>query len=519
MATTLENMRGYNIGRRLVGHAGVAAGGMIVAASALLTAGHAWAQPANPPNCSGYSKCPEVSYAALLQTSGDARRVQHEIDATEANALARFHRGGLSQTQAENLLGELEIYDRTLSVNRNVACASCHSQETGFTGGIHKLNREDVAFPGSTDERSSKRKPMSYAYAPYAPVLHYRASTGDFVGGNFWDMRATGMITGNPAGDQALDPPLTTTEMDLSDAACVIWRIYVGPYRALFEQVWGSDVFNIAWPATTDKRCDIPLSNNSMNPTIVPLSAGDRAKVNKDYSDFGLAGAAYEASDAVSPFSSKFDAWQDGKATLSSQEMEGYKLFTGAANCSQCHAASGKHPLFTDFTAVNLGIPRNKDLPYLHENRPDTYGYVANPAGPTEVDNGVGAFLASAMDPNPDWKRLAPQFIGTFQVATARNVDRRPYEPFLKAYMHNGYLKSLKDVVHFYNTRDVLARCAGDDEVGQNGAGTTCWPAPEQPANENKTQLGNLGLTDDQENAIVAFLHTLTDGFYKPTGQ
>jgi hypothetical protein len=42
--------------------------------------------------------------------------------------------------------------------------------------------------------------------------------------------------------------------------------------------------------------------------------------------------------------------------------------------------------------------------------------------------------------------------------------------------------------------------------------GVTCWPAPEQAANENSTLVGNLGLSEADENALVAFLETLTDG-------
>jgi cytochrome c peroxidase len=44
-----------------------------------------------------------------------------------------------------------------------------------------------------------------------------------------------------------------------------------------------------------------------------------------------------------------------------------------------------------------------------------------------------------------------------FQVPTLRNVDKRPYPTFVKAYAHDGYFKSLKSIVHFYNTRDVAA--------------------------------------------------------------
>ena len=82
----------------------------------------------------------------------------------------------------------------------------------------------------------------------------------------------------------------------------------------------------------------------------------------------------------------------------------------------------------------------------------------------------------------------------------------------MKAYMHNGYFKSLKKVVHFYNTRDVLPRCKPNDPSEK----VSCWPAPEDSSNLNKTQLGKLGLTDEEENNLVSFLKTLTDGFKKP---
>jgi len=70
-------------------------------------------------------------------------------------------------------------------------------------------------------------------------------------------------------------------------------------------------------------------------------------------------------------------------------------------------------------------------------------------------------------------------------------------------------LKSLKEVVHFYNTRDALPGCEANDPREKS----TCWPAPEYAPTMNKRQLGNLHLTEEQENQIVAFLKTLTDGF------
>jgi len=63
--------------------------------------------------------------------------------------------------------------------------------------------------------------------------------------------------------------------------------------------------------------------------------------------------------------------------------------------------------------------------------------------------------------------------------------------------MHNGVLKSLEEVVHFYNTRDT----------------DPTWRSPEVIMNLERDDLGNLGLSQKEELAIVAFLRTLSDGW------
>ena len=92
---------------------------------------------------------------------------------------------------------------------------------------------------------------------------------------------------------------------------------------------------------------------------------------------------------------------------------------------------------------------------------------------------------------------------------TLRNVDKRPAVDFVKAFGHNGYFKSLKEIVHFYNTRDTLPVCASGDA----GERVSCWPVPETALNMNDDELGDLGLTEAEEEAIVAFMQTLTDGY------
>ena len=66
----------------------------------------------------------------------------------------------------------------------------------------------------------------------------------------------------------------------------------------------------------------------------------------------------------------------------------------------------------------------------------------------------------------------------------------RPRPDFVKAYMHNGYFKSLKEVVHFYNTRDTLPKC----DTGSPREKVSCWPHPEVATNIN-TNCCNLGLS------------------------
>ena len=66
-----------------------------------------------------------------------------------------------------------------------------------------------------------------------------------------------------------------------------------------------------------------------------------------------------------------------------------------------------------------------------------------------------------------------------------------------------------KAIVHFYNTRDVLLRCQPHDV----GEGTICWPAPESTDNMNTSRVERLNLSDAEEDAIVSFMQTLTDGF------
>jgi cytochrome c peroxidase len=288
------------------------------------------------------------------------------------------------------------------------------------------------------------------------------------VGGNFWDGRATGERLGNPAADQAQGPFLNPKEQALPNAACVVYRVLnpavPADYPVTYQDVWGDP--GIVWPGD-------PCSGS------ISLSDEDIAKVNQAYDNIALSIAAFEASFEVSAFTSKFDFARKGMAKLTKQEQRGFALFQGKGKCARCHVSSGQKPLFTDYTYDNLGIPKNPENP--------VYAY-----DPGFIDPGLGGYLKSAGYPaavyGAQW--------GKFKVPTLRNVDKRPAEGFVKAYGHNGFFKSLEEIVHFYNTRDVGS-----------------WPAPEVAANLNTKEVGNLGLKPEEEAAIVAFLKTLSDGY------
>jgi cytochrome c peroxidase len=356
-------------------------------------------------------------------------------------------------------LGKSIFFDKTLSINENQSCAACHGPEAGWTGPLSNINELGSVYEGSIPDRFGNRKPPSAAYATTSPIFHLEKK-GLFVGGNFWDGRATGEKLGNPAADQAQGPFLNPLEQALNQPDDVVLKVVVASYPVTYTEVFG------------------------------PYS-GD---VNEAYDNIAKAIAAYEASGQVNAFTSKFDYARKGKAKLTPQEVRGFALFQGKGKCAKCHLSKGPQALFTDYTFDNLGVPKNPENPFYNE--PDF-----NPLGSAWIDLGLGGFL----EKRPDYASFASENMGKQKVPTLRNVDKRPYSGFIKAYAHNGYFKSLEEIVHFYNTRDVPG-------AGWNGQP---WPPAEVSDTVNTTELGDLGLKPEEEADIVAFLKTLSDG-YKP---
>jgi cytochrome c peroxidase len=304
--------------------------------------------------------------------------VEREINRIEAETLSKARSSTLDRFQQITLLGKLIFYDNQLSVMRNESCAFCHMPETGFSGPVSALNQTTVAYPGSVRTRFSGRKPQSHTYASFSPVLHYNPEQGDFVGSQFWDMRATGLRLDSALAEQAQSPPVDPVEMGLIDPACIAYRMSRRPYRAMAERLWGAQAFAVRWPANAKDVCDRPGPAPDADPLPLHLGAVDRGIAQTTFDRIAEAIAAFEGSPEVSPFSAKYDYVVAGKAEFTPEEKAGYELFRSkATHCNECHrdGGPGEEPLFTDFTASNLGLPPNPALPFYEENTPDRFGY------------------------------------------------------------------------------------------------------------------------------------------------
>jgi len=375
-------------------------------------------------------------------------------------------------------LGKELFFDSALSTPEGQACAACHDPGAGFTGPSSSVNEKIAIYEGTVKNRFGNRKPPSASYAGDSPRLH-RDEEGTFVGGMFWDGRASGAILGDPLAEQAMGPFLNPLEQNNPDKKSVVQKVRNSQYADLFRKVWGAE--------SLDSKKDASIIYEQIARSI----------------------AAFERSMEVSPFKSKFDDfWKKAVSAglevhvidesnwkgyqdlgLDDVELQGLMLFNTKGKCAECHVLTSENynpPLFTDFTYDNLGVPRNPDNPFY--SLPEKW----NPDGRDWVDKGLGGYLESTTE----YSQYASENYGKQKVPSLRNVDKRPYPGFVKSFTHNGFFKSLKDVVHFYNTRDV------DDAE---------WPEPEIGININTEELGDLGLTSEEEDAIVKFMKALSD--------
>ena len=332
------------------------------------------------------------------------------------------------------------LYDSTLSNPPGYSCATCHVHETGFTGPNSEINPFAGPQPGVVPGRFSDRKPQSYLYAAFSPEgPYYDPHLQVWLGGNFWDGRVPDVAK------QGLQPPINPNEMANDPegpyppasggySLLLVQKLANRPYTSLFKQIDGQDVFHVYTP-------------------------------KQIYEIFGESLAAYQSSGEVCAFSSKYDASKYGtppkpvhalrvrgtrKAiVLRPGSMLCVPLLSGSTRYTSHHA--GKDTL-TMYCYANIGVPKNPGNPYYQQTDKESNPHGYNSLGTKYINYGLGANPNPAPDGTRFYKNVPgdiPEFRGLFKTPSLRGTDKRPSPDFVKAYMHNGVFKSLKDVVHF----------------------------------------------------------------------
>ncbi|MDX8450768.1 cytochrome-c peroxidase [Mesorhizobium captivum] len=369
-----------------------------------------------------------------------------------------------ARAEALTALGRKMFFDPSLSASGRQACSSCHDPDHAFG----QASTAPVEMGGTNLDQPGLRAVPSLRYLQAAPAFTEHFYDAEDEGDESVDNGPTGGLTwdgrADHGKDQARIPLLSPFEMGNEDEGAVVDALRKAPYADAFKAAFGADVFEH------------------------PPEAFDAA--------VEALGTFEQSSADFYPYSSRYDAFLAGKATLTAQELHGRALFEdeNKGNCASCHlsepANDGEPPQFTDFGLIAIAVPRNPAIP-------------AN-ADPNYFDLGLCGPLRA------DFKGRA-EYCGLFKTPTLRNVALR------KSFFHNGYFHTLREAVAFYASRD-----SDPGRWYPKNADGTVNKFDDLP----KAYLGNLNteppfngkkpgdkpaLADAEIDDIVAFLGTLTD--------
>jgi len=402
-------------------------------------------------------------------------------DGSSGNSAATAPVAGSLSAMAR--VGEKIFSDTALSASGRQSCATCHVESRGYAAD------DGLAVPlgGPNMDLPGLRNAPSLTYMQFTPAFSVQPD-GTPVGGFFRDGRAASIA------DQAEQPFITPFEMANASADEVLARLLTRPYLSDFKAVFGGSSVTDATTA---------LHN------------------------IGQALAQYQKEDpSFHRFSSKYDAYLNGTAQLTPQELNGLALFNNPAkgNCTACHVSTPTATtpaLFTDFTYDNVGIPRNWKIAANVDG--NTLGYVPR--------NG-----AALGDPGHDYYDLGlcgplraefagrTSLCGAFKVPTLRNIA------LTAPYFHNGVFDTLEEAVAWYITRDTdparwYRKADGTPDILYNDLPVA------YAGNVNVSEVPYIpslapNLSDGEIADLVRFLCTLTDGFdaanpsaYQPPAQ
>jgi cytochrome c peroxidase len=361
------------------------------------------------------------------------------------------------------LVGRKMFFDPALSGSGRNSCATCHDPNNAYAPG----NALAVQPGGRSMNLFGTRAVPSLRYKEFTPpyadqLVNPDGYSAPGPGGGFTqDGRAPTLA------DQAKIPLLAVNEMANRSPADVVGKISRSGYAELFRAAFGADVF---------RRPDEAFQH-----AAEALQAFQR----EDYS--------------FHPFSSKYDLHVRHKigGQFSDAERRGLGVFLDPkkGNCAACHftgaGLQGSSGLFTDYSYEAIGVPRNPDIPANKDPRHYDLGLCDRP------DHAL-----------PDGHR----YCGMFKTPTLRNVATR------QVFFHNGRIKSLREAIRFYNTRDTSPELWYPTV---RGVVRKFDDLPQQFQSNIDRQAPLIGqaagstppLTDQDIDDLVVFLNTLTDDY------
>ena len=254
--------------------------------------------------------------------------------------------------------------------------------------------------------------------------------------------------------EQAGGPPVNPVEMGMPDKKAIVERLKADPtYYKPITDLYGESIW---------------------------------ADADKIYAIMEKAIGEFEKQELFAQFSSKYDRALKGEAELTALESKGKALFfdktrTNCSNCHQSSEANSATETFTNYRYFNIGVPSNQELIKHNKLAADF------------VDNGL-------LD-NPMVKGDKKQK-GKFKVPTLRNIS------VTAPYMHNGVFRDLKTVLLFKDSFNNPNRKI-NPETGK------AWEKAEYAQTINPDVLKAKPFTDEEINALEAFLKTLTDEAYE----
>jgi|SRR6188768_244778 len=341
-----------------------------------------------------------------------------------------------------------------------VSCAGCHLPESDFV---------DTRSPHgqvSLGAQWTLRKTPSLIDVAFAPLYN-------------WDGRR----------DAIWNQALGVMESNREFNSC---RLFVAEqlfrlYRAEYEAVFG------ALPPLSDEARFPQLDASSAGCVEVNTSKGSQFRCrglpgdNADYDGMNpndqalVSAAAANAGKALEAYvrqlrcgASRFDDWLDGNASaLTASELRGALLFVGPAECVKCHSG----PRLTDDAFHNVGLSPAVVAVAIQDtdDRGAALGISEALKDPTSSAGPLSDGDRRQLPSSP-----GPELEGAFRTPGLRCNARHP------SFMHTGQLRSVAKVVDFF--------ARGGDAAGH-------YPGT--------SEIGALGLGDQQKADLVAFLGTL----------